>query len=487
LLPHLRNVVINFDQYTIGKRLFICSATLLAFLVVLGGISLYELADIIANVKSLLTDSLPGTEHASEIGNLMREVRGNLWRHIGIPSASEKLEMEARNRKAEARLHELVPKYEATIQTAEDRALFTRLIPAFEKFASALPPIATLSREGKVTEAGELYQKQTPLWTEIAEMATKLEQMNKASSDVSARALQASATRAKSWVWGVLLVAILFGLGITILVSRSANTALRTAAEELSTASEQVATAASQVASASQSLAQGSSEQAAAVEQTSATSQEVTSMARQNAENSQQASSMMNTSQETAEKVKTAVTELSASMQKIDSSSGKISAIIRVIDEIAFQTNILALNAAVEAARAGDAGMGFAVVADEVRNLAQRSAQAAKDTAGLIEGAVADTSKGSLKVQEVVEAMKQNAEIGIRVTALVDQITAASREQATGVEQISRAMSHIEQATQKAAASAEQSAAASQELTAQADAMRRVVQHMRALSGVGHS
>jgi methyl-accepting chemotaxis protein/methyl-accepting chemotaxis protein-1 (serine sensor receptor) len=173
--------------------------------------------------------------------------------------------------------------------------------------------------------------------------------------------------------------------------------------------------------------------------------------------------------------------QMVASMNDINTSSQKISKIIRVIDEIAFQTNILALNAAVEAARAGEAGMGFAVVADEVRNLAQRSAQAAKDTTQLIEESISSSQKGQTRLQEVAEAVHGITESATKVRVLVDEAKLGSQEQARGVEQISKAMSQMEHVTQKSAASAEESGAAGEELSSQAETMQEVVHELQAM------
>jgi methyl-accepting chemotaxis protein/methyl-accepting chemotaxis protein-1 (serine sensor receptor) len=162
-------------------------------------------------------------------------------------------------------------------------------------------------------------------------------------------------------------------------------------------------------------------------------------------------------------------------MNGINSSSEKISKIIKVIDEIAFQTNILALNAAVEAARAGEAGMGFAVVADEVRNLAQRSAQAARDTAGLIEESIAKSNDGKTKLEQVAKAVRSITESSGKVKTLVDEVKLGSQEQARGIEQVAKAITQMERVTQATAASAEESASASEELTAQSEALREIV------------
>jgi len=165
--------------------------------------------------------------------------------------------------------------------------------------------------------------------------------------------------------------------------------------------------------------------------------------------------------------------------------AAKISKIIKVIDEIAFQTNILALNAAVEAARAGEAGMGFAVVADEVRNLAQRCAQAARDTADLIEGAISKSNDGKVKVDQVAAAIREITVESAKVRTLVDEVNLGSQEQARGIEQIGKAIGQMEQVTQKIAANAEESASAAEELNAQSETLRDVVDRLTALVGGG--
>ena len=170
-------------------------------------------------------------------------------------------------------------------------------------------------------------------------------------------------------------------------------------------------------------------------------------------------------------------------MNEINASSGKISKIIKVIDDIAFQTNILALNAAVEAARAGEAGLGFAVVADEVRNLAQRCAQAAKDTADLIEDSVVKSNAGKVKVDQVAGAIGIVTEDAGKVKILVDEISVGSQEQSRGIEQIGSAITQMDQVTQRAAASAEEGASAAEELTAQSESLKKVVAELTRMVG----
>nr|MBF0223803.1 methyl-accepting chemotaxis protein [Desulfobulbaceae bacterium] len=245
--------------------------------------------------------------------------------------------------------------------------------------------------------------------------------------------------------------------------------------------SEQVGAAAGQVSSSAQSLAEGASEQAAALEETSASMEEMTSMTRQNSDNASQADSLMREALSVINTADKSMDEMSTSMEEISTASQETSRIVKTIDEIAFQTNLLALNAAVEAARAGEAGAGFAVVADEVRNLAMRAADAAKNTAALIEGIVTKVNSGKAIVTKTNSAFKEVAESSAKVGSLVGEISAASKEQSTGFGQISQAITQMDSVTQQNSATAEESAAASEELNAQAAVMMGAVAGLRAL------
>jgi methyl-accepting chemotaxis protein len=210
-------------------------------------------------------------------------------------------------------------------------------------------------------------------------------------------------------------------------------------------------------------------------------------MARKNTENSHSAADLVGSSQQKFIETNHSLEQMVVAMGEIKTSSDKISKIIKTIDEIAFQTNILALNAAVEAARAGEAGMGFAVVADEVRNLAQRCAQAAKDTAALIEESIAKSNDGKTKVDQVAVAIRAVTEEAGKVKTLVDEVSLGSQEQARGIEQIGKAISQMEQVTQKSAANAEECASAAEELNAQSETLRDVVERLTAMVGGGQA
>jgi methyl-accepting chemotaxis protein len=261
-------------------------------------------------------------------------------------------------------------------------------------------------------------------------------------------------------------------------VKESLNTAVGNLDDglgQVATSSEQVAAAASQINSSSQLLAAGANSQASTLQEVSSSLQQMSSMIKQNAGNAQTAASLSEAARSSAEKGVNSMRRLSSAVDKIKESADQTARIVKTIDEIAFQTNLLALNAAVEAARAGDAGRGFAVVAEEVRNLAMRSAEAAKNTAALIEGSVRNADGGVAINQEVLRNLEEIHERVLKVSSVMSEIAAASDQQSLGVDQISAAISQMNQLTQQNAATSQESASSSQELSGEAENMRSLV------------
>jgi hypothetical protein len=264
----------------------------------------------------------------------------------------------------------------------------------------------------------------------------------------------------------------LLTVAVFLWFARSVTTRIRVIARQLSENCDSVAQSASQVSAASQSTASGASQQAASLEETGSSLEEIASITKQNAENANNAKNLGQNTRSTVERGVADMGEMKAAMSDIQESSANIAKIIKVIDEIAFQTNLLALNAAVEAARAGEAGTGFAVVAEEVRNLALRSANAAKETAGKIEDSVQRSQRGvqvsekvDIALQDVLKQVKQMDE-------LLGQVARASDEQRQGVDQVNIAVGQMSSVTQANAATSEETAAAATELDAQANALR---------------
>lgn len=279
------------------------------------------------------------------------------------------------------------------------------------------------------------------------------------------------------------LLVFMLVIGICLFISRSITIPINMIIDRLGAGSDQVTAASRQLLDASNSLAEGSAEQAASLEETSSSLEEMASMTRQNADNAQQANTLAVEARSASNTGNDAMARMSQSMGRINESSKQTAKILKTIDEIAFQTNLLALNAAVEAARAGEAGKGFAVVAEEVRNLAQRSAEAARNTAELIEGAVNNADQGSKICDEMVSAFGNITESAGKVTEVVAEIVEASREQARGIDQVNLAVNQMDRVTQSNSSSAEESASAAQEMNSQAESMKAMVYELEAMVG----
>jgi methyl-accepting chemotaxis protein len=285
------------------------------------------------------------------------------------------------------------------------------------------------------------------------------------------------------WVSGIAAGTTLLAAILGMIISRGLARPITRVISELCESSSQINDAASHVSSASQALAESSSEEAASLEETSASLEELSSITQRNTENAQRTDNVAKQTRLAADRSVSDMQALTAAMEAIQRSSDDIAKILKVINEIAFQTNILALNAAVEAARAGEAGMGFAVVAGEVRNLAQRSGQAARETAEKIENAIRNTNRGVELSANVGRALNEIAAKARQVDELAAEVAQASHEQTQGITQINGAVGQIDRVTQSNAASAEQSAAAAEELRSQALLMERSVQALLQLVG----
>jgi len=249
------------------------------------------------------------------------------------------------------------------------------------------------------------------------------------------------------------------------------NATIETLDDSLSrvkTAAEQVSLASGQINAGSQTLSQGASQQAASIEEVTSSLQEVAAMTRQNAENANEAHNLSKIAESTTAAGVESMMRLSEAIDRIKTSSDSTAKIIKTIDEIAFQTNLLALNAAVEAARAGDAGKGFAVVAEEVRNLAMRSAEAAKNTANLIEESLNNSQDGVALNQEVLKKLDEiNGQVS-KVGSVMEKIADASEQQSRAVDQVNTVITQMNSVTQQVAANAEESASGANELSRQA-------------------
>lgn len=285
---------------------------------------------------------------------------------------------------------------------------------------------------------------------------------------------------------GILTTAVIAGLFAvlaTIVVQRQIAAPLARAIDHLTGTADELQSSSNQISTASHSLAEGASTQAASLEETSASLEELSAMTTHNTNSAQGAADTASKARQAAETGTTHVQALDQAVHAIQTSSSNVARILKTIDQIAFQTNILALNAAVEAARAGQAGLGFGVVADEVRALAQRSAQAAKETAQMIHESIEASQRGVDIGTQVTRSFQEIAENVRRVDTLVAEIAAASKEQSQGITQITTAIRQMDQVTQSNAAGAEETASASAMLKTQAGALRLAMDELEHLMG----
>lgn len=436
------------------------------------------------SVRLLSQELTDATEKTAVKLDLVNAARARAWEMVAslrgmyvFANLNDQAEFEAnanRLNAASIRVDQQIAEVTPLLVTGEGREILARFSAAVAAFKPVSAEYQRICRERRFEELATLAPA-VRAFEDVSEATLgklKIQQREfLRESQERSRALE-DQSMAVSLLTGFLLTGLTLP---AVLVIRNVNRTLTVAVRNILVGADQVAAAARQISGSSQSLAQGASEQAASIEETSASSEEVNAMARRNTENSQTAVGLVSDSQEAFRQTNGSLEQMVVAMGEIEAQSGKISRIIKVIDGIAFQTNILALNATVEAARAGQAGLGFAVVADEVRNLAQRCAEAARDTSELIEGSILKSHDGKVRVDQVSTAIHLATDEAGRVRSLIEQISLGSQEQMRGIDQVARTILQIEQVTQQSAANAEETAAAAEELNAQSDSLREIV------------
>jgi methyl-accepting chemotaxis protein len=478
-------------QWTIGKKLAAAFMSVAAITLCLGVVGYYGVTRSDRSIEEIALVRLPSVESLQVINEAQTAVDAaeNALLSVRIDAAGRQAAYQ-RFDAAKQRADEAWKVYEPLPQTTEEAATWSKFVPAWQAWWSDHETFVKLAREYDAALASADSSRTADGYVRMSDQAlvanaasfgvaetllAKLVEIN-----IEAASAETHAARAQSDFLKILtLVASIIGLlGASILgvfITRGINNSLRQIASTLGSGSDQTASAAGQVSQSSQTMAEGASEQASSLEETSASLEEITSMTKQNAEKADEAMLLAGAAKSSAGKGSQAMAEMMKAIEDIKKSSDATAKIVKTIDEIAFQTNLLALNAAVEAARAGDAGKGFAVVAEEVRNLAQRSAEAARNTAVMIEDSVKQSTHGVAITKKVGESLYEITDAANKVNDLVSEIAEASKQQAAGVEQVNTAVSQMDQVTQTNAASSEESASAAEELSAQAAEMRRMV------------
>ena len=466
-------------NWTIRRRIIAGFGLCLALITVLTVTMVINMRAIKARLVDVTEESIPGLVTSAEINARAQMIQLLVLQHITAKTAEEKTAYEAEMKRLADENLALLEQAGQSFHSDEDKANFQRIKEARQDYVNARPAVLELSRTGKTDEAIALNTKALqPLYLKFRDATTVMFHESAAFGKTAATSIEDVTNRGSTTSILIACVALTACLAAGFFITRGINRVLSTIASELGDASAQVSSASTQVSSSSQMLAEGSSEQAASLEETSASLEEINSMTKRNAEHAQNAKSLAQDTRTAAEQGNHQMDEMVAAMNAIQDSSGNISKIIKTIDEIAFQTNILALNAAVEAARAGEAGMGFAVVAEEVRNLAQRSAQAARETAEKIDDSINKSTAGVALSSRVADSLKHIATKAREVDALVGEIATASHEQTSGIGQVNVALSQMDKVTQSNASGAEETASAAAELTAQAKALGQSVNEL---------
>ncbi len=466
-------------NWTIGKRIAASNALLILMTVVVGSVAFVSLTGIRKNAHLIKSDIIPGLIYGGTANSVLAE--GFIHTTLaGIAQTPQERDQHIKLlNELTAQNSETLKNYETSITDEEDRQNFAKLTEKRTSYYAVREKYLALVQAGKNDEAMTLLgSSMLPAYTEYTKAGDALLTFNNRAGELVSNQIESN-TRLTSWIVVLAsLFATVVGILVALVITRGVNKVLGAVSETLEAGSEQVAAASGQVSTTSQSLAEGASEQAASIEETSSSLEEMSSMTQRNAENAGQCHALMGEAKETVEVMARAADEMSQAITQIKASSDETAKIIKTIDEIAFQTNILALNAAVEAARAGEAGAGFAVVADEVRSLAQRCAQAAKDTAAKIEESVNKAGHGVQVTSRVSDSLQRTIANAEKVARLVAEIASASQEQAQGITQVNTAVGQMDKVTQANAASAEESASAAEELNAQAHAMKDAVNEL---------
>jgi len=484
-------------KMTISKKLFLSIGAALVAALVMAALTLSSLARVRSGMDRVINENakkqLLANQiyiHLTETISLTRgtELKSLLHDQASVDQIHEQTRAELK--KLDANAAQMM-----TLATTPETQEFMQAITAGSTRLDQLDQTIYQKASNRDTDAAlaVLSNDFVPFANQLQQRAAQLADAQSEKMAQESQNVRSTESQAVTLTLIMLLLFIAIG-AVVVKIVFGINRSLLHTATSLSDGAEQIAAAATQVSAASQTLAQGATQQAAAIEETSASTEEINSMARRSTDNSRTTATLVGDSQQRIAAANQNLADMVTAMNDLTDSSGKIAKIIKVIDEIAFQTNILALNAAVEAARAGESGMGFAVVADEVRNLAQRSAQAAKDTAVLIEDSIAKTTNSKAKVNQVAEAIYAITDEASRIKILVDEVSQGSEEQSRGIEQIGKAITQIEKVTQTTAASSEESAAAAQQMSAQSETLRQTIAQLRSMvtgdgqaSGAAHS
>lgn len=514
---HWADIKMNIKKLNIGQRLTLGFGVVIAFLIILAGISYFRISSLNDEITFIIKDRYPKTTIANNIKAQINEVSRNML-NVLIMTDPGQIKKEITNiDSVNTTNNEAITHLNKIIVDVQGRELLKAIVTIKDKFLPTQTSFVTLINEDKKDEAMlkflfALRPLQTKYFVALDDFIkyqnSQMEQAGEKSALVAQQtkflilmlSLLASAlsllvaffatrsiTRPLNEAVGIaqrvadgdltsdIEVTTSDETGLMMDALKNMNDSLMKIVGEVRAGTETIASASTEIASGNLDLSNRTEQQAASLEETSASMRDLTNTVKKNADNARQANLLAASASEVAAKGGNVVSQVVETMGSINASSKKIVDIISVIDGIAFQTNILALNAAVEAARAGEQGRGFAVVASEVRNLAQRSAAAAKEIKTLIGDSVEKVEVGSKLVGQAGVTMDEVVASVKRVTDIMFEITAASQEQSDGIEQVNRSIEQMDEVTQQNAALVEEAAAAAEAMQNQASNLAQVV------------
>ncbi len=404
------------------------------------------------------------------------------WIAWSIGNQEEGKALEAKFLKAQARTKEQIAEIRPLLVTEEGKAAMAVVEKQLAEWERLAPQAFAAMGGSNGAAALPLLQRINPLIAEFETAAAEVVAIQRAflKEDRAAASQRRQTSTAVTLALIALLVAVGVGSGFT--VQRAAGD-LRRIVDELRNGAMGLASSSEEFTSTSRSLANSATQQASAITETTASTSQVRSMAEANRESAEGAAEDMERASRLIGGTVESMGHLTTWIGEVRDSSRKISKIIKAIDEIAMQTNILALNAAVEAARAGEAGAGFGVVADEVRNLAQRCAQAARETTTLIEESILQADKGQRRLEDMAQAVNELTPVADSTRDRVKNVSQASQEQSHSIREVGEALSHLESLTAQVAAGAEESSVTSQELSKQANSLSTVANRLHVIAG----
>jgi methyl-accepting chemotaxis protein len=445
-----------------------------------GGFLFFRLESVVAGYERLFTRDVRDQDLARQMQvAFKKEVQE--WKDLLLRGRDPALfaKYSAAFQKESEEVRRLAAELQSSVDNREARSILDRFVQADQAMAASYGPALQVFAQSKGMEQAKvdaMVKGQDRPPTDLIDSLVR--------TLIADTGQRRAAIVNNLWRFGCSVALAFLALGMfTVVVVRGIHRDLRINVVELRNSARTTAATAQQVAAAGQGLAQGACEQAASLEETAASAEQTASLILRNAESATASAKLMAEVKSHINGANQVLIPMLEAMDNVKRSSGKIVKIIKVIDEIAFQTNILALNAAVEAARAGPAGAGFAVVADEVRNLAQRSAQAAKDTEALIQESMEVSNGGHGQAGEIADAIRSITSSAETVHRLVEEVSQGSQEQSRGMEAISSSLQQIDQVTQRSAAAAEESAAAGDELQTQAATLNQVVARLSVMLG----